>query len=214
MSSQHEGQLFVVSAPSGAGKTSLVKALIERVGRIQVATSHTTRARRADEIDGVNYFFVAESRFQQMIADDDFLEWARVFERYYGTSREEAAHILAEGQHLLLEIDWQGAAQVRISNPKAQSIFILPPSLTTLRDRLEKRAQDDDETVRARTRAAITEISHYSDFDFLIVNDNFDVALDQLEAIVLGRGEPFTLEKQKRTLKELLNSLLSDSPHT
>ena len=215
------GYLFVISAPSGAGKTSLVKALVSGDNNIQVAISHTTRVRRPDEVDGVNYFFVDESRFQLMTQKDEFLEWAHVFGCNYGTSKQEANRILANGHHLVLEIDWQGAAQIRssVTNssvPKAistKSIFILPPSLEALRDRLEKRAQDDDSTVQHRMDAAISEISHYADFDYLLVNDTFDLALIEISDIVRGDGDHLRLANQKQQLQPLISELLHKEQH-
>ena len=215
------GCLFVISAPSGAGKTSLVKALVSGDNNVQVAISHTTRVRRPDEVDGVNYFFVDESRFQLMTQNDEFLEWAHVFGCHYGTSKQEANRILASGHHLVLEIDWQGAAQIRssvanlsVANPSVpitvstKSIFILPPSLEALRDRLEKRAQDDDSAVQRRMDAAISEISHYADFDYLLVNDTFDLALIAISDIVRGNGEHLRLASQKQQLQPLISELL------
>jgi guanylate kinase len=205
------GLLFVISAPSGAGKTSLVKALVSGDNNIQVAISHTTRVRRPDEVDGVNYFFVDESKFQLMTQKDEFLEWAHVFGCNYGTSKQEANRILANGHHLVLEIDWQGAAQIRSSVTNAittKSIFILPPSLEALRDRLEKRAQDDDSTVQHRMDAAISEISHYADFDYLLVNDSFDLALIEISNIVRGNGDHLRLSSQKQQLQPLISELL------
>lgn len=202
------GYLFVISAPSGAGKTSLVKALVAGDNNIQVAISHTTRARRPDEVDGVNYFFVDESEFRQMTQNNEFLEWAHVFGCDYGTSKEEVNRILSSGFHLVLEIDWQGATQIRSSVPDAKSIFILPPSLETLRDRLEKRAQDDDTTVQHRMDAAISEISHYADFDYVLVNDSFDLALKEISDIVNGDGKHLRLASQKQQLQPLIRELL------
>jgi guanylate kinase len=210
------GSLFVISAPSGAGKTSLVKALVSGDNNIQVAISHTTRVRRPDEVDGVNYFFVDESRFEQMTQKDEFLEWAHVFGCNYGTSKQEANRILANGHHLVLEIDWQGAAQIRSSVTNAnstKSIFILPPSLEALRDRLEKRAQDDDSTVQHRMDAAISEMSHYADFDYLLVNDTFDLALIEISDIIRGEGDHLRLARQKQQLQPLISELLLKEQH-
>jgi guanylate kinase len=207
------GYLFVISAPSGAGKTSLVKALVAGDNNIQVAISHTTRDRRPDEVDGANYFFVDESEFRLMSQNNEFLEWAHVFGCNYGTSKQEANRILASGHHLVLEIDWQGAAQIRSSVLNAKSIFILPPSLEALRDRLEKRAQDDDSTVAHRMDAAISEISHYADFDYLLVNDTFDLALREISDIVNGDGEHLRLASQKQQLQPLISELLHQEQH-
>jgi guanylate kinase len=207
------GYLFVISAPSGAGKTSLVKALVAGDNNIQVAISHTTRDRRSDEVDGANYFFVDENKFRLMSQNNEFLEWAQVFGCNYGTSKQEANRILASGHHLVLEIDWQGAAQIRSSVLNAKSIFILPPSLEALRDRLEKRAQDDDTTVAHRMDAAISEISHYADFDYLLVNDTFDLALREISDIVNGDGEHLRLASQKQQLQPLISELLHQEQH-
>lgn len=205
------GNLFVVAAPSGAGKTSLVKALVATKPNIEVAVSHTTRPKRPDEVDGVNYFFVPENEFKQMAEKHEFAEWAAVFGSYYGTSKQEVDRILGIGRHLVLEIDWQGAAQIRSELPSASTIFILPPSLFALRERLTNRAQDDEQTVQERMDAAIDEISHYIEFDYLIVNDDFDDALNDLIELVGGNGENLRTEKQLPALTSLVSSLLEDN---
>ena len=205
---ENSGQLFVISAPSGAGKTSLVRALMESSDTTGVAISHTTRARRPEETDGINYHFVPEAEFRGMVERDEFLEWATVFERLYGTSTSAVNLVLGEGKHLILEIDWQGAAQVRQKLPGTQSIFVFPPSLNALRDRLENRAQDDVETVDKRMSAAFEELSHWHEFDYLIVNDQFDAALEQLQAVVAGRGAHYHRDKQLKALGPLIEDLL------
>jgi guanylate kinase len=207
-SKENSGQLFVISAPSGAGKTSLVRALMESSDMIGVAISHTTRARRPEETDGINYHFVPEAEFTRMVERDEFLEWATVFEHLYGTSTNAVNLVLGEGKHLILEIDWQGAAQVRQKLPGAQSIFIFPPSLSALRDRLENRAQDDVETVDKRMSAAFEELSHWHEFDYLIVNDQFDTALAELQAVVAAEGAHYRRDKQLKTLGPLIEDLL------
>jgi guanylate kinase len=207
--SRATGKLFVVAAPSGAGKTSLVKALVDTTSNVKVAISHTTRALRPDESDHLNYFFIDEPRFVTMINNNEFLEWAHVFGSLYGTSREEADRILTSGNHLVLEIDWQGAAQVRRELPQAISIFILPPSLESLRDRLQKRAQDDQHTVEQRMDAAINEISHYQEFDYLIVNDDFDQALAEMLDIIKGTGDYLGQVRQNSRLRGLISKLLT-----
>ena len=205
---EKRGQLFVISAPSGAGKTSLVRALMERSDTIGVAISHTTRARRPEETDGINYHFVTEVEFTAMVDDGEFLESATVFEHLYGTSTSAVNLILHQGKHLILEIDWQGAAQVRQKLPGAQSIFIFPPSLSALRDRLETRAQDDVETVDKRMSAAFEELSHWREFDYLIVNDHFDTALAELQAVIAGDGTGHHRNKQLKALGSLIKELL------
>lgn len=201
------GKILVVAAPSGAGKTSLVKALVESTSNVKVAVSHTTRSIRPDETDIHHYYFVDESRFLTMIDNGEFLEWARVFGSLYGTSKKEADRILSSGSHLVLEIDWQGAAQVRAEVAQAVTIFILPPSLKSLRDRLEKRAQDDQHTVEQRMEAATDEISHYMEFDYLIVNDDFDKALREMSAVVNGKAEHLRQARQRLELEQLLSDL-------
>ncbi|WP_437880058.1 guanylate kinase [Pseudomonas sp. LRF_L74] len=177
------GTLYIVSAPSGAGKTSLVKALIDAVPRIRVSVSHTTRAMRPGEADGVNYHFVSREEFTAMIQRGDFLEHAQVFDNFYGTSQRWLEQTLAEGIDLILEIDWQGAQQVRKLMPQAKSIFILPPTQDALRHRLTNRGQDSGEIIERRMREAVSEMSHYVEYDYLVINDDFAHALDDLKAI-------------------------------
>ena len=205
------GELFVVAAPSGAGKTSLVKALLESMPDTAVAVSHTTRPRRAGEVDGVNYHFVSEEVFQALLARDAFVESATVFGNFYGTSKAEVERIVASGRHVILEIDWQGAQQIRRVVPDAKMIFILPPSLATLKARLEGRNQDDRATIERRTAEAITEISHYGEFDYLVVNDDFGQALADLQRIVNGDGEDLAISVQQVRLAPLLADLLPPS---
>ncbi len=204
----HRGKLVVVAAPSGAGKTSLVKALIEQNPNIDVAVSHTTRTRRPHEQDGVNYHFVSEAEFRHLIAEDEFVEYAEVFGNLYGTSKTAMNKVIAGGTHVVLEIDYQGAAQIRAQVPDAISIFILPPSLATLKERLTSRAQDDEATIARRTREAFNEISHYDDFDYLVVNDNFDLALQQIRAVIESGAQEFSLARQQTALAPLLSELL------
>lgn len=204
------GRLYVITAPSGAGKTTLVKALVNAEARVRVAVSHTTRQKRAEEQEGLNYHFVDKATFEQMIASDQFLEWARVFGNLYGTSLQEVDKLLAGGNNMLLEIDWQGAQQVRQSFPDAVSIFILPPSVDALRQRLIARGQDDDASVQHRTDLALEELSHHDEFDYLIVNDDFDTALSQLQQILAGQGAAYSREQQTKTLAALIANLI---PH-
>ncbi len=177
------GALTIVSAPSGAGKTSLVKALLKADPAIHLSVSHTTRPPRPGETDGRDYHFVDRERFQRMLADGGFLEHAEVYGNFYGTSREGIAHDLARGHDVLLEIDWQGAAQVKRHFPESVSIFILPPSFAALRTRLKGRAQDSEEVIERRLAAAAGDVSHAGAFDYIIVNDDFDHALADLIAI-------------------------------
>jgi guanylate kinase len=179
-----QGTLFIVSAPSGAGKTSLVKALRESLAGFTVSVSHTTRAQRPGEEHGRDYFFVARSEFERMIEAGEFLEHARVFDNHYGTARSTVEAALAQGQDVLLEIDWQGARQIRMLMPDCQSIFILPPSRKALQERLTARG-DGSEIIARRMRDAISEMSHYDEYDYLVVNDDFEQALAELKSIVV-----------------------------
>ncbi|MBM3203041.1 guanylate kinase [Candidatus Woesearchaeota archaeon] len=182
----YQGTLYVVSAPSGAGKTSLVRALGDCLADMVISVSHTTRAERPGEIEGREYFFVSLSRFHAMIEEGAFLEYAQVFDHFYGTALSTVNEALVRGQDVLLEIDWQGARQVRSVMPDCQSVFILPPSRKALLDRLTGRGQDQPEVIARRMQSAISESSHYAEYDYLVVNDAFDQALDALRAIVLG----------------------------
>ena len=198
--------LFVISAPSGAGKTSLVKALLERLDAIQVSVSHTTREARPGEVDGVNYHFVDKSEFTDMLGQSAFLEHAEVFGNYYGTSQRWVEETLAAGTDVILEIDWQGAEQVRKLMPCC-SIFILPPSVEALHERLTGRGQDDESVIAKRMSEAQTEMSHYPEADYLVINDAFDAALDELAAIVVGQRCRIELQQQKSV--DLLSALLA-----
>ncbi|MDH3609497.1 MAG: guanylate kinase [Gammaproteobacteria bacterium] len=183
------GKLFIVSAPSGAGKTSLVKALIDSTSEVVVSISHTTRAIRPGEVDGVNYFFTSYKKFLQMIKQNEFLEYAKVFDHFYGTSQLSVEQQLDQGLKVILEIDWQGAEQVRERIQGTQSIFILPPSKQELETRLRGRGQDSEEVIARRMRDAESEISHFKEFDHIVLNDDFDQALRDLTALVVGKGE-------------------------
>ena len=200
------GTLYIISAPSGAGKTSLVKALIDAEPQIRVSVSHTTRAMRPGEADGVNYHFVEREEFVKMIEHGDFLERAVVFGNLYGTSQSHLQQTLDEGHDLILEIDWQGAEQVRQVMPKARSIFILPPSQEALRQRLDNRGQDSDDIIDGRMREAVSEMSHYVDYDYLIINDDFAHALDDLKAIF--RANQLQQKRQQQRYGKLLAELL------
>lgn len=183
------GRLFVVAAPSGAGKTSLVRALMEREPSLGFSVSFTTRPRRPNEVDGRDYHFVTRAAFDDMVAADAFLEHAQVFDNAYGTGRAQVEAALATGRDLILEIDWQGARQVRERLPEAIDIFILPPSRATLEQRLRHRRTDSDEVIARRLADSVTEMSHWGEFRYVVVNDDFDRALAELVAIVRGQGE-------------------------
>ncbi|GFM88335.1 guanylate kinase [Pseudomonas cichorii] len=202
------GTLYIISAPSGAGKTSLVKALIDdSEQQIRVSVSHTTRAMRPGEVDGVNYHFVDRAEFQRMIDHGDFLEQAEVFGNLYGTSQSHLQQTLDEGHDLILEIDWQGAQQVRKQMPHARSIFILPPTQQALRQRLTNRGQDSDEIIDARMREAVSEMSHYKEYEAIVVNDDFAHALEDLKAIF--RANRLSLQHQEEKYSQLFKELLA-----
>ena len=198
--------LFTISAPSGAGKTSLVKALTERKqSSIGVSISHTTREIRSGETDGVDYHFVSEDEFQQMIADDQFLEHARVFDHSYGTARASVEAMLSSDKHVILEIDWQGARQVKQKKPDTVCIYILPPSREVLEQRLIDRATDDRKTIESRMMQADREMSHYGDAEFIVVNVDFERALHDLESII--QAQCLALSRQKAKYKHLFDSI-------
>jgi guanylate kinase len=200
------GQLYVISAPSGAGKTSLVKALLESTPNLQVSVSHTTRAIRPGETDGVNYHFVDESEFTSIRDAHGFFEWAQVFGNFYGTSRHAIQERLAEGIDIVLEIDWQGARQVKMLVDDAVSIFVLPPSTAALRKRLTDRGQDDDEIIEGRMQAARDELAHYDEADFIVLNDDFEIALQDLQSII--RAQRLSQQVQSRELTSVIADLL------
>jgi guanylate kinase len=187
----HRGRLFVIAAASGTGKTSLVKALMQRVPGLAFSVSHTTRQRRPNEVDGRDYHFVDRPTFERMVAAGEFLESASVFDNLYGTSRRQVEESLAKGQDLLLEIDWQGAAQIRARLPEAVDIFILPPSRAALEARLRGRGTDSAAVIARRLRDSVTELSHWYEFRFVIINDQFEQALADLERIVAGDTADF-----------------------
>lgn len=207
-SQQRRGLLFIVSAPSGAGKTSLVAALLERDPRMVVSVSHTTRRRRARERNGINYHFIDDARFCTMIEAGEFLEHAEVFGNRYGTSAAAVDAELDQGRDVILEIDFQGAAQVRQRFPDTVSIFILPPSADALQARLTSRGEDDDSVIRQRLDKARWEMSHYRDYDYLIVNDDFETALADLSCIV--RSQRLRRDRQQVRQKDLISALLDD----
>lgn len=201
------GKLFVISAPSGAGKTSLVRALLQSRPGISLSISHTTRPQRPNEIDGRDYFFVSLPVFEELRAAGAFLEHARVFDNYYGTSREQIATRLAAGGSVLLEIDWQGARQVRQAAPNCHSIFVLPPSRAALESRLRNRQTDSDAVIARRLADAAADMEHCVEFDYAIVNDRFDQAVADLQRIVDGRGQD--LAARRPALGPLLASLVA-----
>jgi guanylate kinase len=204
--SQRSGTLFTISAPSGAGKTSLVKALVDAEPSLEVSVSHTTRPMRPGEVNGVNYHFCDRTAFEAMLEDGAFLEHAEVFGNLYGTSQRFVEAALAEDRDVILEIDWQGARQVKRLLPDSCSIFILPPSEAALRERLTGRGQDDAATIERRMAAAASEMSHYVDADYLVINDDFDTALQELRAIV--RCQRLVTERQVERLGSRLERLL------
>jgi guanylate kinase len=183
------GQLWVIAAPSGAGKTSLVRALLEREPGLRFSISYTTRPKRSSEVDGRDYFFVTEAEFLAMVDRQAFLEHARVFDNWYGTGRDHVDGLLAGGHSVVLEIDWQGARQVRERAPESRSIFILPPSVAELERRLRGRQTDSEAVIRRRLRDALDDMAHWPEFDYVVINDDFDAALGRLSAVVAGRGE-------------------------
>lgn len=200
------GTLFIFSAPSGAGKTSLVKALLQTTGYIGVSVSHTTRAPRPGEVDGKDYNFISVADFQAMVGQGAFLEHAQVFDNFYGTSQAWVESELAAGRDVILEIDWQGAEQVRRLMPDTVSVFIAPPSIEALRERLQKRGQDNDEVIERRMRDARNEMSHYGEYSYLIINDNFDNTVEELRSIIIARRHRLAAQQIRHadTLKNLL----------
>ncbi len=207
MTSKLVGTLFIVSAPSGTGKTSLVNALVRDTNHLKLSISSTTRQPRPREIDGYHYFFIQENKFQQKITAGDFLEHANVFGNYYGTSQESVDKMLNEGHDVVLEIDWQGAQQIKKRRPDAISIFILPPSIEALRERLEGRAQDSPEVIETRMKKSMNEISHYGEADYLVINDDFEDALKGLKTII--RAHRLVTEKQAVINEQLIHGLLN-----
>lgn len=204
------GTLLIISAPSGAGKTTLVHALLEAMGsKLQLSISHTTRNPRPGEADGKDYHFVDTETFEQMVADKAFLEHARVFDNFYGTARTSVEAQLASGHDVIMEIDWQGAQQVREAMPSSVGIFILPPSINALEERLHGRGQDDDGVIARRMQDAISEMSHYDEYDYLVINDVFQAALDELSAII--HSQRLGLAPQKVRYSELLRALMEST---
>ena len=201
------GQLLIVSAPSGAGKTSLIKALMEQDQRVEVSVSHTTRPQRPGELEGVNYFFISTETFHEMREAGAFFESAEVFGHFYGTTLTQLEVRLSDGADVILEIDWQGAEQVRKLLPDSAWLFILPPSLEALKSRLQARGQDAEDTIEIRMRAARDEMSHWDEADYLIINDQFDLALEALQALV--RSLRLRNGQQQSALQNLIENLLN-----
>jgi guanylate kinase len=200
------GTLYIISAPSGCGKTSLVNALLQSTSNLALSVSHTTRPPRPGEQDAVNYHFIDATPFQKMVDDQAFLEHAQVFGFYYGTSRSKVLEQLAQGIDVVLEIDWQGAQQIRTHLSNTVSIFILPPSKEALRQRLQSRRQDNEQVIDQRMQRAHEELSHYDEYDYLVFNDQFDYALSDLNAIVHARRLRFAAQKvcHKALIAQLL----------
>ncbi|MDP3269825.1 MAG: guanylate kinase [Legionella sp.] len=207
MAGNYSGNLYIVAAPSGGGKTSLVRKLVETLDRVEVSISHTTRIMRPGEKHGVDYFFVDESEFKSLIEENAFIEHAEVFNHLYGTSVAQISSRLEQGIDIILDIDWQGAEQIKRIFPQAVSIFIIPPSLEELKQRLMNRRQDKDEVISDRMKKAQDELSHYPEFDYLIVNDSFEHAAMELSAIVIANR--LKMECQVNKQSKLLSFLLS-----
>ncbi|ALQ56039.1 guanylate kinase [Pseudoalteromonas issachenkonii] len=200
------GNLFILSAPSGAGKSSLINALLKKHADMKVSVSHTTRVPRPGENDAEHYHFVSVDEFKALIAKDDFFEWAQVFDNYYGTSKQAIEEQLAAGIDVFLDIDWQGARQVREIMKDVKTIFILPPSKQELEQRLNNRGQDSAEIIAGRMAQAQSETSHYDEYDFVVVNDDFDTALSEIESVVIAQR--LTLKAQTTRHQTLINELL------
>jgi len=205
--------LFIIAAPSGCGKTSLVEALIKKTKNLCVSVSHTTRPPRPDEVNGINYYFISINEFEEMIKNNAFVEHATVFDNHYGSSTKLIREKLDEGIDVILEIDWQGARQVKENMPNAISIFILPPSNEALLGRLKQRAQDNDETIKKRMSDAQNQMQHFNEFDYLVINDDFNSALNDLNLIICRPGKAserfsLSLSEQSKKYIKLLKKLI------
>jgi len=198
--------LFIVAAPSGCGKTSLVKALIEKTDHLRVSISHTTRRSRPGEENGKNYFFVSKDKFDVIKNSNGFIESAKVFDNYYGSAKQTVQDLLDQNQDVILEIDWQGARQVKQSFAEAIGIFILPPSISALKERLTNRGQDDQSIIDRRMQDAVNEMQHFDEFDYLVINDDFDTALNDLSNIV--KSQRLILKQQTQQHQDLLKELI------
>jgi guanylate kinase len=204
---QPTGTLYIISAPSGAGKTSLVKAMLGELDGASVSVSHTTRAMRPGEKNGVDYHFIEKTEFEAMVARGEFLEHAQVFDNYYGTSKPSVEAQLEAGEDVILEIDWQGARQVRDWRSGSVSIFVLPPSREALEERLRGRGTDSDAIIQRRMRDAVSEMSHFHEYDYLVINDRFETALVELKAILLAQRQRLALQQARHPA--LLEALLA-----
>jgi guanylate kinase len=204
------GRLWVIAAPSGAGKTSLVRKLLEREPELRFSISYTTRPKRASETHGRDYFFVGEPEFRELVANDAFLEYAKVFDNWYGTSRARVEELLDAGHSVLLEIDWQGARQVRARAPEASSIFILPPNVPELERRLRGRATDSEAIIQRRLRDSLADMTHWSEFDHVIVNDDFEAALGRIAAVIQGAEQRHRSDSP--AVKTAAESILASAP--
>ena len=202
-----KGNLYIISAPSGAGKTSLIKKLLPAMDKIMVSVSHSTRPQRPGEVDGIDYFFTSVEKFQEIIAHSGFLEYARVFDNFYGTAQSSVEENLNKGIDVILEIDWQGAQQIRHQLPNTITIFILPPSTDILRQRLQERGQDNEAIIDRRMQDAAKEMSHYAEYDYLVINDDFNTALNALKSIILANR--LSIGRQQYQLESLLVDLLA-----
>ena len=200
-------RLFMVAAPSGAGKTSLVKAVLEKHPSLRMSVSYTTRPKRTNETPGTDYWFVNVEEFEALKKDHELLEYAQVFDNFYGTGRAQVQELFDEGFDVLLEIDWQGARQVRKAMRESASIFILPPSREELEKRLRGRSTDSAEVIQRRLRDSVSDMSHWDEFDYIIVNDDFECAVNDLSSIIAGKGEALT--RSRADLPPLLDNLLA-----
>ena len=201
------GHLYVIAAPSGAGKTSLVRALLALEPSLRFSISYTTRKMRPNEVNGRDYHFISHADFERMIDSGEFLEHAQVFDNYYGTSRTQVEQMLAQGTSVILEIDWQGAQQIRSTLPSCRSIFILPPSRAELERRLRGRGTDDAAVIERRLRDAVRDMSHWAEFDYVVINDHFETALAELRSIVLDQGN--ALRADRPALQPVIAALLT-----